>query len=248
MTFRYFGTLAVFTVILFLPLVAIAQAPPPPAPLYTGSFGGGLALTNGNTDTKNFNLSFALVRDPKTNNVIKVNALYLRGVQNSVLTLDRTAFNVRDEWTVSGRFFVFGQTDYLRDKFKEIDYLFAPTGGVGYKLITNDAALLLVDAGAGGVWEKNPLIDVKKSGSVTVGDRFSYELSSTSAVTQSIATLWKTNDFSDSLTNFAVGLTTSINNRLEVKIEFLDSYKNKPPRAGIEKNDTAFVTTFVVKF
>ena len=36
--------------------------------------------------------------------------------------------------------------------------------------------------------------------------------------------------------------------RLELKVEFLDSYKRKPPNISIKKNDTAFVTTFAMKF
>jgi putative salt-induced outer membrane protein YdiY len=235
-------------VVLLFSRIIEAQAPQAPPPLYTGSFGGGLALTSGNTDTTNFNLAFNLTRDPKTKNVIKLNALYLRGDQNDVRTLDRAALNIRDEYTVSGRVFVFGQIDYLRDRFKEINYLLAPTAGVGYKLVSNDQTILMLDAGAGGIWEKNPGINVRKSGILSAGERFSQKVSSTASITQSIATLWKTNDFGDSLTNFAAGLTTSINSRLELKLEFLDSYKNKPPRAGIKKNDTAFVTTFVVKF
>jgi hypothetical protein len=34
---------------------------------------------------------------------------------------------------------------------------------------------------------------------------------------------------------------------IQLKLEFLDSYKNKPI-PGVKKSDTAFVTTFVVKF
>jgi putative salt-induced outer membrane protein YdiY len=224
-----------------------AQAPATP-PVYTGSFGGGLALTGGNTDTKNFNLAFSLTRDPKTRNVVKANALYLRGTQNDVLSLDRAALNLRDEYTLSNRTFTFGQFDYLRDQFKDIRYLVAPVVGLGYKLVNNDNTLLSVSGGAGGIWEKNSDVSVKGTGNLNAGQSFSQKLSSTAAITESIATLWKTNDFGDSLTNFALGLTTSISERLQLKIEFQDSFKNKPPRVTIKKNDTAFLTTFVLKF
>src|ERR1051325_6580494 len=86
-----------------------AQAGQAPPPVYTGSFGGGIALTGGNTATTNFNLTFATVRDPKTKNVFKAKAAYLRGNQNDVLNLDRTTVNLRDEYTISGRTFAFGQ-------------------------------------------------------------------------------------------------------------------------------------------
>jgi putative salt-induced outer membrane protein YdiY len=224
------------------------QEPPPPPPVYTGSFGGGLALTSGNSDTKNYNLAFSLVRDPKKKNVIKFNALYLRGTQMDVLSIDRAAVTLRDEYTISNRVFTFQQLDYLHDQFKQIRYLITPIGGMGYKLITNDHTSLAFSGGAGGVWEKDIGFAVKGSGDINLGESFGQKISSTAAITESVSTLWKTNDFEDSLTNFAAGVTTSINRKLELKVEFQDNYKNKPVLATLKKNDTAFLTTFVVKY
>ena len=226
---------------------AFAQAPAPPH-AYTGNFGGGFALTDGNTKTRNINLTGLIVRDLKTRNVIKATGSYLRGTQTDILNLDRTTINMRDEFTVSNRTFVFGQLDYLRDQFKQVTFFWAPTAGVGYKFINTDATQFIVDGGAGGVLEKNPGIDAKKSGSVTTGERFQQKLSGTAAFTESLSTIWKTDDFSDSLTNFSTGLTTTVVGKLQLKLEFIDSFKNKPPRIGVKKNDTALVTTFVVKF
>ena len=224
------------------------QQPPATAKLYTGSFGGGFALTGGNSDTKNFNLTFDLVRDPKTKNVIKANASYLRGTQTDVLSLDRTSFNVRDEYALTSRLFAFGQVDYLRDRFKQIIFYWAPTGGLGYKLVNTDRALLSIDGGAGGVFEKNPGLEVSRSGSVTAGQRLNYKLSSTATFTQSVNNAWKTKDFGDYLTNFSVGLTSTIVRRVDIKVEFIDSYKRKPPNPTVKRNDTAFLTAFIMKF
>jgi len=215
---------------------------------YAGSFGGGIATTSGNTDTQNFNLTFDVVRDPKTKNVMKAKATYLRADQNDILHVNRTAVNLRDEWTVSGRTFVFGQLDYLRDQFKDIIFLWAPVAGVGYKFVSNDSTTFQIDGGAGGLLERNPGKPVSRSGSLTTGERFQQRLSTRAMFTQTLATIWKTSDFADSLTNASIGLTTSVVRNLELKVEFIDRYKNRPANAGIKKNDTAFVTAFVVKF
>jgi putative salt-induced outer membrane protein YdiY len=194
---------------LFAGLIAcqtvLAQAPAAPTPLYTGSFGGGLAITGGNTDTTNFNLAFSLVRDPKTKNVFKADALYLRGSDREVVNLDRAAIKGRDEYSLSKRVYLFGEMGYLRDKFKDIDYALAPIGGIGYKLIVTDNTLLDVSGGAGGFFEKNSGVPLKKSGSVNAGQIFTQKLSATATLTESLATWWKTNDFGDSLTNFRIG-------------------------------------------
>src|SRR5262245_42382392 len=233
---------------LVAPGTGFGQAPAEPTPVYTGNIGGGFALTNGNTDTRNFNLTGAIVRDPKTRNVIKATASYLRGTQSDVLNLDRTSVNIRDEYTISNRTFAFGQLDYLRDQFKRITFFWAPTGGIGYKLVNTDSTQFIVDGGGGGVLEKNPGIESSKSGSVTAGQRFQQKLSSTASFTQALSSIWKTKDFDDSLTNFSAGLTTTVVGKIQLKLEFIDSYKNKPPSANVKKNDTAFVTTFVMKF
>jgi putative salt-induced outer membrane protein len=238
---------AVLVLGLFYSRIAAAQVPASP-PVYTGSFGGGLALTGGNTDTKNFNLAFNLVRDPKTNSVFKADALYLRGSQNDVLSLERASVKLRNEYSLSKRTFLFAEGSYLRDQFKDILYLVAPIGGAGFKLIATDNTTLAVSGGAGGYFEKNTGLELKKSGSINAGQNFSHKLSTTATFTQSVSTLWKANDFEDSLTNFSVGVTTTLYRKLELKVEFLDSYKTKPPNATIKKNDTAFLTTFLLKY
>ena len=90
---------------------ARAQTSTPP-PVYSGAFGAGLALTGGNTDTVNFNLTFDFVRDPKVNNVIKANGLYLRSSADDLKTADRLSLAVRDEYTISNRVFVYGALPY----------------------------------------------------------------------------------------------------------------------------------------
>lgn len=245
---RTLGIVFALTVVLAPPATAFAQAPAAPTPLYTGNLGGGFALTNGNTDTRTFNLTGAFVRDPKIRNVIKGTGSYLRGTQNDLLNLDRTAVNFRDEYTFTKRTYALGQLDYLRDQFKQIVFFWAPTAGLGFKIIDTDATQFTVDGGPGAVLEKNPGIESHKSGSIVAGQRFQQKLSSTAVFTEFVSSIWKTNDFGDSLTNFTAGLTTTVSGKLQLKLEFIDSYKNKPPNPGVKKNDTAFITAFVVKF
>jgi len=242
------GTLSVFIASLVLSGSAIAQAPQAPPRVYTGNIGGGFAVTGGNTETRNFNLIAQVVRDPKTRNVIRGAVTYLRGDQNDVLSLDRTAFNIRDEYTISGRTFVFGQLDYLRDKFKEITFLWVPAAGIGYKVVNTNSTQIVLDGSAGGLLEKNSRMTSSKSGSLITRQRFLYKFSETATLSESLSAIWKTEDFNDSLTEFSAGLTTSLVGNLELKLEFIDSYKNKPSNPALKKNDTAFVTAFVLKF
>ena len=161
MTARHLG-IVLFLITASSIAFAQTQTPEPPPRIYTGNFGGGLALTNGNTSTRNFNLTGALIRDPKTKSIIKTRS-YLRGTTSDVLSVDRTAINLRHEYSLSKQTFIFDQLDYVRDQFKEIIFFWAPTAGVGYKLINTDATQFILDGGGGGVLEKNPGINSKKA-------------------------------------------------------------------------------------
>ncbi len=225
-----------------------AQTPTVPPKAWTGNFGAGLALTSGNTDTKTYNLSFGIVHDPKTRNVLRFNGLYLRGEKDGASIVDRTTVNIRDEFNLSTRVFVFGQNDYVRDTFKQIIYLESPTAGLGYKLIATDAAQLAIDSALGGVWEKDAGKAVTANGALNSGERLTWKASPTATITENASGLWKLNAFSDALYNVGLGLSASITTNSELKFEVLDSYKTRPPTTGLKKNDVAVVTTFVVKF
>lgn len=232
--------------------VAFAQAPAPapagPPPNWAGGVGAGVSLTSGNSDTMNYNLTFDLTHTPKARNVMKWNALYLRGDQNNAVVVNRTSFAYRDEYTLSGRTFLFGQLDYLRDTFKRIDYLVAPTGGIGFKVINTDATKFSVDGGAGSISEKNPGVDVRTSGAVTASERLTVQLTPTSSIKHGVSGLWKANRFSDGLYTSSVGLATKISDRMQLSIDLLDTFKNLPPTAATKRNDVAFVTAITAKF
>jgi putative salt-induced outer membrane protein len=232
---------------------ARASAQPPAAPAaptgpWTGSAGAGLAFISGNSDTSNFNASYDVTYDPKTKNVVKSDALYLRGKSGGILTVNRFGFNARDQYSLTGRAFTYGQLQFLRDTFKEIDYLVAPTAGIGYKLVDAPATTLAVDAGLGAVREKSPNLDAKTSGAFTASEHFMHKLSDLANVTQQVAGLWKTSDVGDSLYTFGAALAASLTAKSQLRIEVLDTYKGKPPNPAIKKNDVATVFSIGYKF
>jgi putative salt-induced outer membrane protein YdiY len=226
---------------------AIAQPPPAPPKVWTVAVSAGLALTSGNTDTSSVNAAYDIIYNPQTKNVVKSDGLFLRSKTEDELSAHRTGLNIRDEYSLTPRLFVFGQNQYLRDEFKNIDYLLAPTAGLGYRIFNTAATKLAVDGGAGVVWEKNPDVEVNTSGALALGEKLTQTVTATTTLTQSFAALWKTQNFDDALYTAGIGVAVAISTHTQLKVEILDTYKNLPPSTTIQKNDVAVLMAFVYK-
>lgn len=219
-----------------------SQSKPNP---WKGGASLGLTFTSGNKDTSTLNAGYEVTYDPKSRNIVKSDALFIRGMTDGELSADRLSVNLRDEMRVDG-FFLFGQSKYLQDRFKDIIYLVAPTAGVGYAIVNTDTTKLTLDAGVGGVWERNPGQAVRPSGAVTLDQKLRHNLSETAVLTQSISALWKTEDINDALYSVGTSLALSVTARTQIKLEWLDSYKNKPA-TNLQKNDVSVLIALVFK-
>ncbi len=233
---------------LCVPAIGQAQGTPPPAKTYSGNFGAGLAVTGGNTDTQNFNLSFELTRDPKTKSVTKATGLYLRSNSSGNTITDLLRLGFREDYNLTKRVSLYGAIGYTRDPFKDITYLINPQGGVGVKVYDTERAVFALSGGAGGVWEKNEGSDVRSSGTLNAGQSYSLKIADNAKLVQNLTGMWKTSDFEDALYHFDISLVTTIIKKVDLKLEFIDEYKNVVHKAGIKKNDTALITSFLYKF
>jgi putative salt-induced outer membrane protein YdiY len=228
-------------------------APPPPAPApppddWTGTAGAGVSITSGNADTVNYNVAFDVTRDPKTRSVQKMKGLYIRGERDGELIANQLALSGRHQVDVTPRFYLFGQLDYLRDTFKRIDYLIAPTVGAGYKVVDTGTTKFSVDGGLGAVWEKNTDLDTDASVAVTAGEKLEHQLTETTALRHAATALWKADDLADGLYTVSVGVGFKISERLQFTMDLVDTFKNTPPDATTKKNDVVFVTALAAKF
>jgi len=239
-------------VALCLPAVPVfAQAPaapPPPPPGWVGSLGAGLAVTSGNSDTSTANVAYEMLRDMGGELVFKSTGLYLRGQSEGEATVDRAAADARLDYRLTPRLSAFGLTTYARDRFKEIDYLLAPTAGLSFAALRTDRAEWTTDGSLGLVFEKNAGLDLETSGAILAGERFLFQLNETTRFIHTASALWKMNDFDDGFYNLTAGVATSLASRLELKAEFLNSYKHRPTDPTLKKNDQSVVLSLVYKF
>lgn len=217
-------------------------------PIWAGSFGAGLAITSGNSNTSNWNISFKAKREPATGLILSADGLLIRGTKDGELSTDKSLLNSRTELRFANKSYVFVQTAYLRDTFKSIDYFFAPTAGLSYKFYNEATGTFSVDASVGASWEKNPEKPVKSRSAMAFGEKFTRALSKNAAVTHGFAGNVVANDMNNGLYTASVGLAASVTTRTQMKVEVLDTYRTTPPLATIDKSDVSTVMSFVVKF
>ena len=239
-------TILPLALLLFAALPAAAADAPTPG--WHGSFGVGLSMNSGNSDAKSYNVGFDLKYDPKTKNVVKLGALFLRSESNGATTADKLVGTIRDEYSVSDRFFVYGEVGYLRDKVARLSYLISPIAGAGYKVVKTDTMTFDVFGGIGGAFEKLEGHDSTSSGAFRAGEAFTWKISPTVTLGQNGSGLWKANDTGDAFLHFDVSLATSLSKLLELKLAYLVDHKTRPAFADLDKTDTAFLATVVAKF
>jgi len=114
--------------------------------------------------------------------------------------------------------------------------------------IDTEPTKFAVDGGVGSITEKNPGVDVRTSAALTAGEKLQVQLTPTAVLKHATVGLWKADDLEDGLYTFSIGLATQISQRVQLSVDLLDSFKNKPPTATTKKNDVALVTAITTKF
>jgi putative salt-induced outer membrane protein len=230
------------------PTLAQAPVPPPPPPGWTGSIGAGMALTSGNTDTSTVNVGYDVLRDHGTDILFRSTGVYLRGSSGGVSNVDRSGADARVEYKLSPQLSAFGMTTYARDRFKDIDYLLAPTAGLTYKVVATARTEWATDGSLGMVFEKNTGFGLKSDGAIIAGEKLTHKFNDQTRFLHAASALWKVRHFDDAFYTLSAGIVTAVAAHLDLKAEFLNSYKNRPSNPLLKKSDQSIVLSVVYKY
>ncbi len=225
---------------------APAPAPPPPPPGWTGSLGAGAALSRGNTDTTNFNLSFDLKRDTGSKMLFKSKGVYIREAADGAITSSRQDFEARLDRKLSDKTALFTAVNYLRDEFTE--YIVTPTAGIARQVVKTDRTELGVNVGLGVIWQKNLDAETTSSGALNFGQDLKHKIGKSAEASEKLLALLKLSDFGDAVYTFSAGLAAGVTSKTQIKIEMLDTYKTRPPVGAESKNDVSLLFSFVFKY
>lgn len=219
-----------------------------PRASWIASISAGIALTAGNSDSSTMNLAFDAVHDDQRRFVFTTSGLIIRGDQDDQLKVDRRWLETRFDARISEHLSTFVEASYLRDHFKQVNYLVTPTAGLAFKARRSKQVDLAVDASLGAALEKNQGRDMEASPAFSAGERLAVLLGGSARITQSFRTIVKLNDLGNVFYTFATGLAASVTEHSELKAELIDTFKNEPPDPTLVRNDVSILVSIVYKF
>lgn len=225
-----------------LALLAVAL---PASAQWTGKGEAGLAIANGNSDTRTMNAKVAIGRKIDAwEHAASLAGLYVRN--NGLTSAKRWEFGAQTRYSFSGNTFWYGGLRYEEDRFSGFDHQGTVTTGVGRKFIDNDTTkfsgqvgvgykfyetvgTLLVpsdkDSNVAGVASLN--FEHQLNGSTKVFDNFSTEIVSGNKFFQ--------ND---------IGVAVKMSDRMALAVAYGIRHNTDPP-AGFKKTDTLSTVNLV---
>lgn len=224
-------------VALALPVGAQDAAAPKSTWKTTASLGA--AMTRGNSDTVTANATLNSERKWAQNELLfGASATY--GETDDTTTAANAAGFLQYNRLFSERLFGLVRVDALHDDVADIAYRLTFSAGAGYYLVKNDKITLSVEAGPGYVLEKYHHQDQREHATIRFGEKFTWQISKTARLWQSLDYAPKIDDWADYLLTAEIGIATKITESLDLRVVATDTYRSEPA-PGRTENDFKLV-------
>ena len=234
---------------------ATAEAKEEKKPKWESSFGVGLTLTKGNSDTLMATANF-LTGKKWDRNELAFSADGTYGEDDGDKNAESLRASGQYNRLLNERLYGYGRVDGLYDAIAYIDYRVTVSAGLGYYFIKNDKMLLSAEVGPGWVAEKvggvDPLgneIDSQTEEYFTIrfAERFEYKLTKTARIWQLAEYMPQIEDWGNYVINAELGIETSISKSVNLRAYLQDTYRSEPA-TGAEENDLKLVAGVQYKF
>ena len=216
---------------------------------WTGDLNLGVAWTSGNTDTMNLSFSFNANKKFSSRLEWKNKGSFLYNKTNDVLSAESLGATSRINWSLSKRFYLFGELHGNRDVFKDYYSQLIPGIGAGFNIIAKKKVELSLHGGL------SQIITRYKSDNRTdnyiglrFGNHFLWKFSS-------FAELKESAEFTENLENrgghlfkYEVKLSASLARNWALSVTLNHRFDSNPSQAHIKKGDTQLITGVTHKF
>jgi putative salt-induced outer membrane protein YdiY len=215
---------------------------------WSGGGNFGLALARGNSETTNLALGFDAERKTEKDAWI-VNAASIYSTDTHLNRTTANAFQglIRYDRNLTKLLFAYAVFAGGYDELQDLNYRLMPGGGLGFHAITNEKTTLDLLGGFGYTRESYSTGLNRNLATLTLGDEFSYKLSTRTTIVQNFYYLPSLNDTSNYRITGNLGITTKLNNWMTANVLLNDRY-NSQPVLGNRKNDVLFTTGLGIAF
>jgi len=221
---------------------ALLLAALPAAAQWTGKGEAGLAVANGNTETRTANARVAATYQADVwEHAFTLGGLYVRN--DGETTARRWEAGAQTRRDFYQRNFWYGGVRYEEDRFSGFDHQGLVTTGIGRRFIDNDTTRLLAQAGVGyKFWETLDVPRDKDSNVTGVASvEFDHKLTDTTTIFD------RFNGEFTSGNNFLqnqIGVAVKMTDRMALALAYAVRHNTDPP-AGFEKTDTLTTVNLV---
>lgn len=214
----------------------------PAAAQWTGKGEAGLAIADGNSDSRTANARVATTyKDDGREYSANLAGLYVRTDGDTTARRWEAGAQTRIDFT--SRNFWYGGLRYEEDRFSGFDYQGLATTGIGRRLIDTDETHLLAQVGVGYKFWKSLDVPADKDRSATgvANVEFEHQLTATTSVLDKLG-----GEFSSGNTFLQneVAVAVKMTDRMALSLAYAVRHNTNPP-AGFRKTDTLTTANLV---
>lgn len=205
------------------------------------SLSAGYEMTQGNTDTAQFQGDFLYNRNRLWIDEWTLKANGVKSYANDESTAQRYETSLRYGHSLTKELYDFVRVAAEHDYFQNVKIRVIPTAGLGYWFVDDERSKLLTEAGTG--YEYEVLRPEGSEGTWILHGR----LMASRQVTEKLKALAdvyffpETLDFGNYRIQADAGLEYALNSRWLLKFEVQDRYRSEPP-GGSKRNDLRLIT------
>jgi putative salt-induced outer membrane protein len=224
-------------------LLLVAAAPA--SAQWTGKGEAGMAIANGNSDTRTANARVAAAhKSGSSENSFFVGGLYVRNEGET--TARRWEAGAQTRQNFRGNNFWYGGARYEEDRFSGFDHQGLVTTGIGRRFIENDTTKLIGQIGVGyKFWESLETLlepaDKDSSATGVASVEFEHKLTGTTTLFNRFGGEFTSNN------NFLqneLGVAVKMTDRIALAVAYAVRHNTDPPD-GFEKTDTLSTVNLV---
>lgn len=245
------AALAVFAIVAVL-ATAPAAAQPPTGPVPGKRLRDQAELsfvdTGGNSDVTTLSLKNELGYAFTDRVTASWKALALLGESGGTTNAERYATELRLDYRIARRFYVFTGGGWLKDRFSGFDARYTAVTGGGFRFLTGPRHFLDGELGAAYADERYTTGARQDFLSGRAFARYVFALTDKSRFSQTVEYLHDFEDADNYGVNTETALTAALNSYMSLKVSYTVRYDNLPVPATIERTDTALSVTLVFNY